>query len=114
MASVQEGMAMVQIQALACGLPLICTTNTGGEDLLKIRNSKPEARAHGIIEFDAGYVVPIRSPEAIAWCLRELAERPGLWEAKRKYALELSIKDLSWKSYAHRAANNYKKLILAN
>ena len=36
MSSIEEGMAMVQMQALACGLPLICTTNTGGEDLLRL------------------------------------------------------------------------------
>ena len=30
-----EGMAMVQLQALACGLPLVCSSNTGGIDLIK-------------------------------------------------------------------------------
>lgn len=29
----QEGMAMVQLQALASGLPVVCTVDTGGEDL---------------------------------------------------------------------------------
>ena len=110
-ASVQEGMAMVQIQALACGLPLICTTNTGGEDLLRILNSKSIPHKHGVTEFDAGYVVPIRSAKAIAWCLIELATKPELWEAKRASALELGNKSLSWKAYATRSANNYKKLI---
>ena len=33
--SIEEGLAMVQAQAMACGLPIICTTNTGGEDLVK-------------------------------------------------------------------------------
>jgi len=32
--SIQEGLAMVQAQAMACGLPVICTTNTGGGVLL--------------------------------------------------------------------------------
>jgi len=31
----EEGMAMVQLQALACGLPVICTEDTGGNDLKK-------------------------------------------------------------------------------
>lgn len=29
----QEGLSLVQAQALACGLPLVCTDRTGGEDL---------------------------------------------------------------------------------
>ena len=33
MASREEGMALVQAQALSCGLPLICTDCSGGEDL---------------------------------------------------------------------------------
>lgn len=35
-----EGLAMVQVQALACGLPIVCTKNTGGEDLQKLLNDK--------------------------------------------------------------------------
>jgi glycosyltransferase involved in cell wall biosynthesis len=34
MPSVQEGLATVQAQAMASGLPLLCTTNTGGEDFM--------------------------------------------------------------------------------
>ena len=49
--SLEEGMAHVQTQAMACGLPLICTTNTGGEDLI-----------HDGVE---GFVIPIRNVEAI-------------------------------------------------
>jgi len=33
LASRQEGLSLVQAQALACGLPLVCTDRTGGEDL---------------------------------------------------------------------------------
>ena len=32
-ASREEGLSLVQAQALACGLPLVCTDRTGGEDL---------------------------------------------------------------------------------
>jgi len=34
LASVEEGLALVQAQAMACGLPVICTKNTGGEDIV--------------------------------------------------------------------------------
>ena len=33
LASREEGLAVVQAQALACGLPIVCTSRTGGEDL---------------------------------------------------------------------------------
>ena len=49
--SLEEGLAAAQIEAMACGLPVICSTNTGGSDL--------------IVDDIQGYVVPIRDPEAI-------------------------------------------------
>jgi starch synthase len=33
LASREEGLSLVQAQALACGVPLVCTDRTGGEDL---------------------------------------------------------------------------------
>jgi glycosyltransferase involved in cell wall biosynthesis len=52
MASIEEGLATVQAQAMACGLPLICTTNAGGEDFLS---------ADGI----EGFVIPASDVEAL-------------------------------------------------
>jgi len=49
--SIEEGMATVQPQAMACGLPLICTTNTGGADLIE----------DGV----EGFVLPIRDVDAL-------------------------------------------------
>lgn len=50
--SIVEGRALVQQEAMVCGLPLIITANTGGEDLID--------------EGKTGFLVPIRSPEKIA------------------------------------------------
>jgi glycosyltransferase involved in cell wall biosynthesis len=123
MASIQEGMAMVQLQALACGLPLICTTNTGGEDLLRLggeeigvctlesNDSKGHNESRPILEFSAGWVIPINSPQAIAFCLNRLASEPGLWEEKRKQALALAQSTLSWASYGERAISHYRSLL---
>ena len=49
--SIEEGLAMVQAQAMACGLPVICTTNTGGSEIID----------DGI----NGYVIPIRNSEIL-------------------------------------------------
>lgn len=51
MPSIEEGLSMVQAQAMACGLPLICTTNTGGEDLIS--------------QGQEGFVIPIRDVETL-------------------------------------------------
>ena len=111
MASVEEGMAMVQMQALACGLPLICTKNSGGEDLLRMGSTTPELCPEGVEQFPAGFLVPIQSPKALAWCLRQIAMNPGLWGKQRKAALELATANLSWETYGDRSLANYKRLL---
>lgn len=111
MASIEEGMAMVQLQALACGLPLICTMNTGGEDLLRLSGVPESMGAYGVQEFPAGFLAPINSPEAISWSLRKLALNKGLWETKRQKALKISQTNLDWAEYAKRSIILYEKLI---
>ena len=110
MASVEEGMAMVQMQALACGLPLICTTNTGGEDLLQLQGDRAIEESNDIKRFAAGFLIPIHRPDAIAWCLQRLQQEAGLWEQQRQAALRLAQTSLSWGDYGQRAIELYDKL----
>jgi glycosyltransferase involved in cell wall biosynthesis len=110
-ASIEEGMAMVQMQALACGLPLICTPHTGGEDLLRLQGAEGRREAAGVLSFPAGFVVPIHCPEAIAWCLTQLAEVPGLWQRQRQAALALAGANLSWSAYGERTIRHYRRLL---
>src|SRR5215204_2338390 len=51
LASIEEGLAMVLPQAMACGFPLICTIHTGGEDR--------------VWDGHDGFIVPIRNVEAL-------------------------------------------------
>ncbi|MFM1799719.1 MAG: hypothetical protein RLZZ117_1997 [Cyanobacteriota bacterium] len=111
MASIEEGMAMVQMQALACGLPLICTTSTGGEDLLRRQEWRGALETSPIQEFPAGWVVPVHDPSAIAHCLRRLAGEAGLWERKREAALALARGSLGWDAYGDRAIALYRSLL---
>ena len=53
---------MVQAQAMACGLPVICTTNTGGADLVR--------------EGRDGFILPIRDVEAIKEKILYFYENP--------------------------------------
>ena len=112
MASVEEGQAMVQAQALACGLPLICTANTGGEDYLGSDGPGREVAA-GVRELSAGYVVPPGKPEAMALALGRLAADPARLAAMRAAAGALARRDLSWRRYAAANLDRYRAIIAA-
>jgi glycosyltransferase involved in cell wall biosynthesis len=88
LASIEEGLALVQAQALACGCPLICSTNSGGEDLI----------TDGV----EGFVVPIRSPEAIAARLQRLADDTALRQRMSEAALACVRHIGGWHEYGER------------
>jgi starch synthase len=62
--TIEEGLALVQGEALAAGLPLITTTNSGGEDLM----------ANG----REGFIVPAASEDALWEAMQKLADSPDL------------------------------------
>lgn len=78
--SIVEGRALVQQEAMACGLPLIVTRNAGGEDL--------------IVEGETGFLVPAGAPAAIAekidWFAQNRGELPAMSSAARLKAAELT------------------------
>ena len=112
MASIEEGQAMVQAQALACGLPLICTANTGGEDLLA-QDGEGREVAPGLREFAAGLVVPAGDSNALARALRWLADSPGRRAAMGEAATALARRDLSWRRYSAANLDRYAVLVAA-
>ena len=112
MASIEEGQAMVQAQALACGLPLVCTSHTGGEDFLMLDGEGREI-APGVREFSAGFVVPAGEPDALAFVLARLAADPVRTTAMRQAAVLLARRDLSWRRYAAANLERYRKIIAA-
>ena len=85
--SIVEGRALVQQEALSCGLSILVTPNAGGEDLLE----------EGI----TGHLVPIRSPEKIAEAITAMV-------ANRSYKEEIQnlcqkkAKEYSWEIYAQK------------
>lgn len=85
LASIEEGLALVQGQAMACGCPVVATVATGAEDLF----------SDGI----EGFIVPDRDTEAFAQRLQQLADDPMLREAMSAAALE-RVKTLGgWDHY---------------
>jgi glycosyltransferase involved in cell wall biosynthesis len=95
--SIEEGLALVQAQAMACGCPLISSTNTGGEDLF----------TDGV----EGFVVPIRSPEAIAARLQQLAGDPDLQQRMSEAALAHVHNLGGWRSYGEAWLDLLRQLV---
>ncbi len=86
--SLQDGLSMVIIQMLACGLPVIATTNTGALDI--------------IYDGTNGYIVPIRSSDEIQNKIEYLYNHPDLLSHMKIAAKE--SKGLSWDNYGNRYA----------
>ena len=83
--SLEEGLAMVQGEALACGCPIIATPNTGSEDL--------------ITSGKEGFIVPIRNEKEILDSFYKFSDTPHLREEMSENAL-LKVKSLGgWDTY---------------
>lgn len=94
--SIVEGRALVQQEALACGLPLLVTPNAGGEDL--------------IVEEKTGFLVPIRSPDKIAEKLTYLADHRTLLP-DMSIAAQATARERSWDSYCSKIVKFLTKQI---
>lgn len=85
MPSIVEGRALVQQEALSCGLPIITTSNAGGEDLID--------------EAKTGFLIPVRSPNKIAEKISLLFDS----KISRRDRIEICQKkaaEYSWGNYA--------------
>jgi glycosyltransferase involved in cell wall biosynthesis len=83
--SIEEGLALVQGQALACGCPVLASTNTGGEDLF----------TDGV----EGFIVPVRDVEALADRMQRLADDPALQQRMSEAALRRVRLIGGWSEY---------------
>jgi starch synthase len=83
--SVEEGLAMVQAQALACGCPVIATVNSGAEDLFD--------------DGKEGFIVPARDPDAIAQALTLLYRDRDLLHAMSQAGRQRMERIGGWDRY---------------
>ncbi len=97
--SIEEGMAMVQPQAMACGLPLICTSNTGGDDLID--------------EGKEGYVLPIRDMDTLKEKLLYLYENPDVGYEMGQAAKRKAQQGFTWDDYGGQMLSAYQ-VVLGN
>ncbi|MDP3725177.1 MAG: glycosyltransferase family 4 protein [Nanoarchaeota archaeon] len=98
--SLEEGLALVQPQAMACELPLICTPNTGGEEL--IRDGRE------------GFIIPIRNVDALKEKLTYLYEHPDICREMGHRARERVRQGFTWRDYGERAEGIYENIIFGN
>jgi len=93
--SIEDGFAMVIAQALACNLPVICTNNSGGSELIKSGNN--------------GYVIPIRDVSELKNKMNKLYQEP---ETLLFFKKNIMVnQNLSWNTYGDRIENVYKSLL---
>ena len=86
--SIEEGLALVQGQALACGCPVLASTNTGGEDLF----------SDGV----EGFIVPVRDVTAMTERMQQLADDPALQQRMSEAALLRVQRIGGWNDYGDR------------
>ncbi len=95
--SIEEGLAMVLLQAMACKLPVICTTNSGGEDLIK--------------NGQEGFIIPIRDIGAIQEKILYLYENPDAVEEMGLLARKKVESEFSWEHYGEKIIAEYRRIV---
>jgi len=92
LASREEGLSLVQAQALASGLPLVCTDRTGGEDLQAILEEPAWVK-----------VVPSDDADALAEGIRGMLPK-ALGLRGERDLLGQGREQLTWEAYGCRYA----------
>ncbi|MCX6788972.1 MAG: glycosyltransferase family 4 protein [Candidatus Jorgensenbacteria bacterium] len=95
--SIEEGFGMVIIQAMACGLPVIATINTGGPDII---NDGVE-----------GFIIPIRDVEKLKEKLSYLYENQDICKQMGQSAKERVSSGFTWDDYGDRMVREYERIL---
>ncbi|OGG42672.1 hypothetical protein A3I34_01340 [Candidatus Jorgensenbacteria bacterium RIFCSPLOWO2_02_FULL_45_12] len=94
--SIQEGLALVTPQAMACGLPVVATTNTGAEDI--VRDGKD------------GFIIPIRDCNALKEKLLYFYMNPEARDFIGKSAKERVSQGFTWDDYGEHIIAEYERI----
>lgn len=95
--SIEDGFGLVLLEAMACGLPVIATENTGGMDCIDPGEN--------------GFIVPIRSDESIAEKLIYLHRNPEIRRRMSECALSKVKNAGGWNDYGGKVLLEYAKLL---
>ena len=96
-ASIEEGLALVIPQAMACGLPVIATTNTGAEDVVR--------------DGTEGFIISIRDVEALKEKIMYLYEHPEERNRMSASARERVSSSFTWDDYGTKIVEEYNHLL---
>lgn len=95
--SLVEGLALVQLEAMACGIPIITTVNAGGSDIV----------TDGV----EGFIIPIRDlqmlKEKLEWCYRHPQELAEMGQAARRKA-----EQLTWNLYRQKLGKRVQEILI--
>ena len=95
--SIEEGLALVQAMAMACGCPVIASEHTGSRDLFT--------------DGREGFILPVGDVAGIADRLRRLHADRDLLEAMSQAAVARTRAIAGWGAYAERLMDAYADLI---
>jgi len=93
--TIEEGLALVIGEALSHGLPVIATENSGASDLFT--------------DGSTGYIVPIRSPEAITAKLQFLADNRDMLRVLSERTLDHGLR--TWEATGHKLIETLREIL---
>lgn len=94
--SLSEGFGYVAAEAMAYGIPVIVTEHCGNKTVVE--------------EYETGFVVPVRSEEAIAEAMIRLYESPELRRHLGRNGHKIA-KEFTWQRYAQRLFEEFELLV---
>lgn len=94
--SLEDGFARVVTEAMACGLPVIVSENTGAKELVE--------------DGENGFIIPIKDEEAINNKIRFFRENPEEVERMAKNARKTAER-YTWDRYGDKIVQEYEKIL---
>ena len=94
--SVEEGLALVMAEAMACGCPVLASKNTGAEDLFD--------------DGEEGFIVEPRDVEALATRMQRMADNPDLIQAMSVKARARIERIGGWSDYTDKLLGHFERL----
>jgi glycosyltransferase involved in cell wall biosynthesis len=95
--STDEGLSLVILQAMACGLPAICTPNTGAEGVIK--------------NYKEGFIIPPRRINILKEKILFLYKNPIICKKMGMNARKRILNNFTWEHYGSRYYKNLKKIL---